>query len=53
MLGLCEDLRIFSDGLPARKGNEYFKEGPYFGVILESTSKEEIKKEEIVLNSFV
>ncbi|EAR85796.2 hypothetical protein TTHERM_00312780 (macronuclear) [Tetrahymena thermophila SB210] len=31
ILGLLEDLRRYSDGLPARKGDKYFEEGPYFG----------------------
>lgn len=26
------DLRRYSDGLPARKGDNYFAEGPYFGL---------------------
>ncbi|KAL4463923.1 hypothetical protein ABPG74_005860 [Tetrahymena malaccensis] len=31
ILGLLEDLRRYSDGLPARKGDQYFEEGPYLG----------------------
>lgn len=29
---ILPDLRRYSDGLPARKGDNYFAEGPYFGL---------------------
>lgn len=44
-------MRRYSDGLPARKGDKYFEEGPYFGLSINKENQNPIIKNDGHTNS--